>query len=181
VLLLAWMGLVTFWSSQNNLPIDSPQFAILLHGLQHRLAHFVTFGMMGLLASWAFADSPRPWLLGVGLVSLFGAADEWHQSFVPGRRSAIDDWLFDTASAAMWLFVWSRVRWTPAVWLRVRALAPMAIAAVFVVGVGFAVRPSLRAPVAATGSTVRSASHAVIDMARSTRDFAREIKSTVLD
>lgn len=37
------------------------------------------------------------WLICVG----YGATDEWHQGFVPGRTVALDDWVADAAGAAM--------------------------------------------------------------------------------
>src|SRR5712691_3684752 len=172
IALLSWMVLITYWSGQGTLPIDQPNVANVFHGLQHRIAHLIAFGLLGLLARWAFDGLPRASLLAVLLVSVFGATDEWHQSFTPGRRAAIDDWAVDTASAALAIFIWSRVRRTR--WRApVRQLAPIAVAAVFILGVGLAVRPSLTQP---TGSTLRNAA---LDFARSTRDVARQIRSTV--
>jgi VanZ family protein len=168
----AWMALISYWSSQGNLPIDAPQIASALHNMQHRIAHLLAFGTLGLLARWAFDGWPRPWLLAVGLVSTFGALDEWHQSFTPGRHPGIDDWAVDTASAALALFIAAR---RPQ--LRFRVLAPAAIALLFVVGVGLAIRPSLPSP---QGATFRQAAHTAIDLARSTREVARQIRSTVL-
>ena len=34
-----------------------------------------------------------------GIASAYGATDEWHQSFVPGRSSDIHDWYADSAGA----------------------------------------------------------------------------------
>src|SRR5207244_4719609 len=110
VIVVAWMAVISYWSGQPTLPIDQPDVAALLHGLQHKLAHLMAFGLLALLARWAFDGLPRPMLLAIALVSVFGATDEWHQSFTPGRRAAWDDWVLDTASAALALYVWSRVR-----------------------------------------------------------------------
>ena len=175
LLLVAWMALLTYWSSQGNLPIDAPPVAGLLHNFQHKVAHLCAFGLLGLLARWAFDGLPRPWLLAVLLVGAFGASDEWHQSFTPGRRSAIDDWALDTLSAALAVFVWSRVR-ASRVHVRLRPLVPVAVGAMFLVGVVLAARPSI------SRSTVEwhTAAHAAIDVARSTRDVARQLRSTVL-
>jgi VanZ family protein len=178
LVLAAWMGLITYWSGQETLPIDQPDIAAALFGLQHRIAHLIAFGLLGLLARWAFDGLPRAWLLAVAFVSVFGAVDEWHQGFTSGRRAALDDWAVDTASAALALYVWGRVRrlrWRG----RVRALAPVAVGIVFVVAVGLAIRPSLSRPAALGGTTLRSAAHGVLDVARSTRDVARQIRSTV--
>ena len=178
LVLAAWMGVITYWSGQGSLPIDQPGIAMALYGLQHRLAHLVAFGLMGLLARWAFDGLPRAAVLAVVLVSGFGAADEWHQSFTAGRRAAVDDWAMDTASAALALYVATRVR--AARWrTRLRALAPVAVGVVFVLSVGLAIRPSLSRPDALSGALLRDAAHGALDVARSTRDAARQIRSTV--
>src|SRR4051812_41120557 len=123
LVLLAWMALISYWSSQGSLPIDKPDVANLLHNFQHRLSHLLAFGLMGLLGRWAFDGWPRASLLAVVVVSLFGITDEFHQSFVPGRRAAIDDWALDTASAALAICVFSRLRQTRVDAL-VQAVAP---------------------------------------------------------
>jgi VanZ family protein len=35
------------------------------------------------------------------IASAYGATDEWHQSFVPGRSADIHDWFADTIGAAL--------------------------------------------------------------------------------
>jgi len=112
LVLLAWMALITFWSGQNNLPIDQGVVADNLHGWQHRVAHLFAYGLLGLLARWAFDGSRRASLWAILVTSAFGALDEWHQSFTPGRRAAIDDWALDTLSAALAIFVVARLRAT---------------------------------------------------------------------
>ena len=37
----------------------------------------------------------------MALASLYGATDEFHQSFVPGRDSDVLDWVADTLGAAL--------------------------------------------------------------------------------
>jgi hypothetical protein len=143
-------------SGQGNLPIDQPTVAGPLHGLQHRLAHLIAFGLLGVLGRWAFDGWPRAFLLAVLLTSAFGATDEWHQSFTPGRRPAIDDWAFDTASAALAIYVWGRLnatRWQS--WLR--TFAPAAVGAAFLVGVVLAI-PLSKAPTGFTGLGSRATS-----------------------
>src|SRR5260370_31129326 len=162
IALISWMALITYWSGQSTLPIDQPNVANALHGLQHRIAHVVVFGLLGLLARWALGGLPRATLLAVLLVSIFGATDEWHQAFTPGRRAAIDDWAVDTASAALALYAWTRVRSTQ--WHgRMRALATVAVGAAFMLGLGLAIRPSLSRPTDLNGNTLRSAAHTALD------------------
>src|SRR4030095_12691112 len=98
---------------------------------QHRLAHLIAFGLVGLLAAYAFEGWPRRALLAIGLTSVFGATDEVHQMFVVGRRPGIDDWLFDTFSAAIALWAWPRLqRRVP----RLTVLGPFLAGAIVMVG-----------------------------------------------
>ena len=108
--MVAWMLVITYWSHQPTLPIDQPEVSQLFFGLQHRLAHLVGFGVLGLLAWWSFQGAPRAALLAVLVTSAFGGFDEWHQSLVPGRKPGIDDWLFDTFAAALAIYAWPRLR-----------------------------------------------------------------------
>ena len=98
LMLVGWMALITYWSSQGNLPIDQPVINDNLHGFQHRIAHLLAFGLLGVLARWSFNGFPRATVWAVVLASAFGASDEWHQQFTPSRRAALDDWALDTAS-----------------------------------------------------------------------------------
>jgi VanZ family protein len=51
---------------------------------------------------------PRLLLYSLIFSSLYGASDEWHQSFVVGRSSDVADWLADTLGAVLFLcsFQW---------------------------------------------------------------------------
>jgi VanZ family protein len=178
----AWMGLITYWSGQGNLPIDQPQVAYALLGFQHRIAHLIAFGLLGLLARWTFDGLPRAAVLAVALTSLFGAADEWHQSFTSGRHPGIDDWAVDTASAALALFLWARLRSTP-LQAPIRALAPVAVVAVFAVGIGLAIPRTLSFPVDVERPSLRAiptqVAHTALELARSTRAALRQARSAV--
>jgi VanZ family protein len=66
--------------------------------------------VLGLLGVWAFAGWSHAGRKAILLAIVFGAIDEIHQSFVPGRRPGIDDWLFDIFSAAIALYLWPRVQ-----------------------------------------------------------------------
>jgi VanZ family protein len=178
----AWMALITYWSSQATLPIDQPVVAGVLHGFQHRFAHAIAFGLLALLARWSFDGLLRAAMSAVVLASVFGASDEWHQSFTPGRHAGADDWLMDTLFAIVTLYAWNRLRATT--WRTpLRMAAPLAVAAMFVVGISLAVwpglllardfeRPSLRGVPA-------QVAHTALDVARSTRDLVRQVRSNV--
>jgi hypothetical protein len=175
LVLVAWMALITFWSGQGNLPIDEGIVADNLYGWQHRVAHLCAYGLLGLLAHWAFDGSARATFWAIVLTSTFGAIDEWHQSFTPGRRAALDDWALDTASAALAIYVITRLRATR-VRPVVRALAPLAVSAAFVVGIGLAARPLLPVPLHTT--SLRSVATSAVQLVRDTRHAARQLRTS---
>ncbi len=98
---LALAAAIVFASSQSHVPgVGTPG--------SDKVIHFAAFGLLGTLTVRAL---PRPlaWLA-VLAVSLFGATDEWHQSFIPGRQMDWADWVADTLGAAV--AVWAYVRWS---------------------------------------------------------------------
>lgn len=65
-----------------------------------KMAHFSIFGLLGSLVARTPAGR-RWWWLGIVAASLFGASDEFHQSFTPGRSVDAFDWLADTSGAVV--------------------------------------------------------------------------------
>jgi VanZ family protein len=72
-----------------------------------KILHFVTYGVLGLLMLRALAHRRlldvtwRRALAAVVLSVLYGASDEIHQAFVPGRTPELADVAADAAGAAM--------------------------------------------------------------------------------
>ncbi len=66
-----------------------------------KVVHFSAYALLGASVAWAARTSmviaALRWLL---VVSALGAADEWHQQFIPNRSMDVQDWLADTAGAA---------------------------------------------------------------------------------
>jgi VanZ family protein len=97
VLLIA--GLIWFLSSQSILP--RPKGILGWDKLQHLLAFgalSVTAGFCIHLAFWR--RRPVLSLLIIMLAcSAYGAIDEFHQFFVPGRDCSVWDWIADTLGA----------------------------------------------------------------------------------
>jgi VanZ family protein len=169
LIVFGWMVLLTFWSGQSNLPIDHPPISTLLHGFQHRVAHLVAFGLLALLARWAFDGWPRAALLAVLLTSAFGASDELHQTLTPGRRPAVDDWLVDTLAAMLAMVVfWPRLQLRPTL---VRPLASAVVISLFVIGIGLGLRGT---PVVAQRPSVRALPTQVV---HSARDLVHSLRS----
>lgn len=74
-------------------------------------AHFSEYVVLGVLLFVALLqtrpDARRTLLVAaaIGLASLYGASDEFHQLFVPGRLCDPADWLTDTLGATLGVVV----------------------------------------------------------------------------
>jgi len=78
-----------------------------------KIIHFVLYSLLALLGTWCFrgarGDLTTRFLIGWAVIYvIYGAADEWLQSYVQ-RTASVGDWLADvcgiaaaTALAALW-------------------------------------------------------------------------------
>jgi VanZ family protein len=108
------MGLIFQLSSQTD-----PLPAVTEH-VWDKALHLGAYAALGLLFCRAFLGEGACWiaaaLLAFVATSAYGASDEWHQLFTPGRQSGFDDWLADTLGGAMGiaaLALLARARLTP--------------------------------------------------------------------
>ena len=73
-----------------------------------KLAHFVLYVVLGVLAVWTcrvFAVPWHPWLLALLFCVLYAGSDEIHQLFVPGRACRWYDVLLDSTGAGFGIFL----------------------------------------------------------------------------
>ena len=107
---ILYAGLIFFLSTRTNLPG--------LPGVgSDKLAHLSEYGVFGILVVRAFyaygVAAKRAVTLGILTGSLYGASDEVHQLFTPGRTSEVWDFAADvlgsTAGALLWYAVVSRL------------------------------------------------------------------------
>lgn len=83
-----------------------PNLTRLPGGISDKTGHFAGYALLGGLVLRALARSRwqgvTRWaaLQAWGICLVYGASDELHQWFVPGRSTAFDDWLADAAGAA---------------------------------------------------------------------------------
>lgn len=69
-----------------------------------KIAHFFVFGLLATLIVRVFFEPRRPlrWaLVALLLASSYGAFDEFHQRFTPGRSVEVADWVVDSLGAAV--------------------------------------------------------------------------------
>ncbi len=96
VILAIW-----FLSSQSTLPVPQAVFGM------DKVAHFIAYAVLSFSVSLCFPqESFRKafWRTAVAIfliTVLYGALDEFHQSFVPGRDTSVWDWLADVVGAGV--------------------------------------------------------------------------------
>lgn len=85
---------------------DVPNLSALPEGMSDKTGHFLAYGLLGglllravTLATWSRIDA-RSGLVAWAISAIYGASDEWHQVFVPGRMAGVDDWVADVLGAA---------------------------------------------------------------------------------
>ncbi|MBI3972633.1 MAG: VanZ family protein [Chloroflexi bacterium] len=198
---VAWMGLITYWSGQSTLPIDQPWLARLLRGQQHPLAHAAAFAILAVLVRWAVDRTPGATLSAFLFASAFGAVDEWHQSFTPRRQPDIKDLFVDALAAAVAVMIadaclqiwraWRAGRWNPA-----SVIVPT-LALMVTVVIAFSLLPARMLPSIETGRRalyaveralpepagpqVRRAARATAQVARIARDGLRDLARLAAD
>lgn len=74
-----------------------------------KLVHGGLYLILGLFLAWGKTRTgfAGPAILLLMMGAGYGALDEWHQSFVPGRDVSAGDWMADTAGVALGLLLFS--------------------------------------------------------------------------
>ena len=75
-----------------------------------KFGHFAVYGLLGTLV----CRLSRGWRGAIGslaIVAAYGASDEFHQSFVPGRSSDVRDWYADVTGAAIAIALYTGWPW----------------------------------------------------------------------
>lgn len=93
----AYMALIFFLSAQPDAPLPSQLSDKHGHSIGY-MGLAVTVGRAlagGISAGTSLRAAAGAW----AIASAYGATDEWHQSFVPGRSADVHDWFADAAGA----------------------------------------------------------------------------------
>ena len=93
---LAWMGVIFGGSSIGSFPQVGGEAT---DAIVHRAAHLMEFAILGGLVLRAVSDgrplTRRAFIITLIIVALYGASDEFHQRFTPGRSSELSAVVFD--------------------------------------------------------------------------------------
>ena len=102
---IAWAALIFAFSARPTVPVG------LDLGLD-KVAHFLAYAVLGALLAHGQSRTGMSPATACVLGAAYGASDEWHQSFVPGRSSDVGDWAADAAGvlAGVALYHWMRRR-----------------------------------------------------------------------
>jgi VanZ family protein len=116
---LAWIGAILTATS-----IPGAYIPVIGPPNTDKVVHVVMYGVLGFLIARALDDPPRmhrlrAFLGGFLFCVAMGAADEWHQLYIPGRSAEVADWMADSAGALV-----GAVTWTLRSRQRERARAP---------------------------------------------------------
>ncbi|HEU4885956.1 MAG TPA: VanZ family protein [Longimicrobium sp.] len=103
LLAVAWAAFIFSLSAQSNVP--GPE----VPGID-KVEHFGAYAVLGWLLVRAADRSALPLVVGLALAVLYGASDEIHQMFVPGRSPDVMDWVADAAGVIAATFVYTRLR-----------------------------------------------------------------------
>jgi VanZ family protein len=99
---LLWAGVIIFATS---MPSDVvPQQVSTFD----KTAHFGMYAVLGGLVTRHLAETTGRWraaLAALTMAAVFGAFDEWHQQFIPGRSAELADWRADSLGAATGAFL----------------------------------------------------------------------------
>ncbi len=117
-----WMAVIFLGSSIGNVPRVGGQTS---DAIVHRVAHLAEFALLGALLMRAVsrdrALTKRAMIVTLVILALYGASDEFHQRFTPGRSSEGIAVAFDLAGGAIGAWAYWR-------WLSVKARQRTAVA-----------------------------------------------------
>lgn len=106
--MLMWMAVIFYLSHQSDVELkETPWWLALLQTIPlptDKILHFGVYGVLGLFA--IFAMEKRPWMAWA-ICCLYGASDEFHQSFVPNRSVELMDGVADALGAGCAILIWT--------------------------------------------------------------------------
>jgi VanZ family protein len=102
-----WLPPIIYMAVIFYLSAEADPFPMLTQNVWDKAIHCLEYGGLALLLCRAMLGEGIAWAgaltLALVLTSAYGASDEWHQLYTPGRASDYHDWIADTVGAAVGL------------------------------------------------------------------------------
>jgi VanZ family protein len=88
--------------------LSNPFFeSAIVNYIMRKLVHLTAFGLLALFFWLALRGKQYRYMLAWGLATVYGAIDEWHQTFIPDRSGLWTDvWIDSCGALIMLLFVY---------------------------------------------------------------------------
>ena len=102
----AWAAGIFAVSHLENLP-EAPGEIPHLDKLAHAGVYAVLAALVSCALSASGAARRRALVLGAVAAAAYGATDEFHQVFVPGREASLFDWAADACGAGLFAAWWA--------------------------------------------------------------------------
>jgi VanZ family protein len=100
-----WLPPVGYMAIIYGLSAQSDPLPVVTAHVWDKFLHTFEYGGLAVLLIRALMGEGLAWLgatlAAIALASLYGASDEYHQFFVPGRNSDVHDWIADTVGASI--------------------------------------------------------------------------------
>jgi VanZ family protein len=95
---LIWAGVILAGTSlpQKAVPVQTASI--------DKVLHFTIYAVFAFLLSRQILEVTDRWraaAVAIVIAAAFGAADEWHQRFIPGRSTEFADWVADCIGASV--------------------------------------------------------------------------------
>jgi len=78
-----------------------------------KVIHFCVFAVIAASLTGALHENSKVrkgyWVLAAVLVAIYGATDEFHQYFVPGRECSVLDWFADATGAFVGALIFKKI------------------------------------------------------------------------
>jgi VanZ family protein len=110
-----WLPPIVYMSVVFYLSSQSAPLPTLTANVWDKLLHLIEYAGLAVLLCRALLGEGLGWGTAVGwaivAASLYGASDEWHQSFVPMRDASVRDWMADTLGGTAGAVAYAVGRW----------------------------------------------------------------------
>ncbi|MFA6228028.1 MAG: VanZ family protein [Patescibacteria group bacterium] len=107
----AWLAFIFSLSAQPSFPVN---FTVNEYQTISSLAHIALYVILAFLVAEAAAASGvsrrQTLIAALAVCAIYGALDEWHQSFVLGREASLNDWLLDAIAALAVVFFYAFIQ-----------------------------------------------------------------------